>query len=50
MLVVGLAEQGLPLLDAQVSLREAYANVWGTVIRDPGEYEDVLGELMGSRV
>lgn len=46
----GLATQGLPLLDAQVSLREAYANVWGTVIRDPGEYEDVLGELMGSRV
>jgi len=46
----GLATQGLPLLDAQVSLLEAYANVWGTVIRDPGEYEDVLGELMGSRV
>jgi chromosome partitioning protein len=46
----GLATQGLPLLDAQVSLLEAYANVWGTVIRDPREYEDVLGELMGSRV
>jgi len=46
----GLATQGLPLLDAQVSLLETYANVWGTVIRDPGEYEDVLGELMGSRV
>ena len=46
----GMATQGLPLLDAQVSLLEAYANVWGTVIRDPGEYEDVLGELMGSRV
>ena len=47
---VGLAEQGLPLLDSQVSLREAYANVWGTVIRDFGEYADVLGELSGSRV
>lgn len=46
----GLAQQGLPLLDAQVSLKESYANVWGTVIRDFGDYEDVLGELTGSRV
>jgi len=46
----GIRERGLPLLEAQVSLREGYANVWGTVISDFGEYEAVLGELLGSRV
>jgi len=46
----GIAEQGLPLLEAQVSLRESYANVWGTVIRDFGDYEAVLEEMSGTRV
>jgi chromosome partitioning protein len=46
----GLIEQNLPLLEAQVSLREAYASVWGTVPSDFTEYEAVLDEMIGSRV
>jgi len=46
----GLLGQGLPLLDAQISLREAYAHVWGRTIDDLREYEPVLHELMGSKV
>lgn len=44
----GLLEQGLPLMVAQVSLRELYAGVWGTTIADLAEYEDVLAELIGA--
>lgn len=41
----GLTGQGLPLLDAQVSLREAYAGAWGTTPADLLEYDQVLTEL-----
>ena len=43
----GIAAEGLPLLTAQIGLRESYANVWGTVITDPGEYRAVLVEMTG---
>lgn len=46
----GLLEEGLPLMEAQVALRESYANVWGSVIKDFGDYEAVLTEMSGSRV
>ncbi|MGI8459082.1 MAG: AAA family ATPase [Propionibacteriaceae bacterium] len=46
----GITGQGLPLLNAQIGLREAYANVWGTVITDLLEYDAVLDELIGARV
>lgn len=46
----GLLEQGLPLLTAQVGLREAYAGVWGSVITDLMEYQAVLDEMTGARV
>ena len=46
----GLLDQGLPLLTAQVGLREAYAGVWGTVITDLMEYQAVLYEMTGARV
>lgn len=36
---------GLPVMDAQVHLREAYALAWGTCPADLGEYDDVLAEL-----
>lgn len=42
----GITAEGLPLLAAQIGLREAYANVWGTVIEDFGEYPAVLAELV----
>ena len=42
----GLTEQGLPLFQAQIGQREAYAQVWGTVIEDFGEYQYVLDELL----
>lgn len=45
----GIEAEGLPLLKAQVGLRESYANVWGTVIGDFGEYGDVLTEMAGAR-
>lgn len=35
----------LPVMDAQVHLREAYSLAWGTAPEDLGEYEDVLKEL-----
>jgi len=41
----GLTDQGLPVLAAQVSLREAYAQVWGTTPASLGEYDAVLDEL-----
>lgn len=41
----GLVDQGVPLMVAQVSLREVYASVWGTAITDLGEYADVHTEL-----
>lgn len=36
---------GLPVMDAQVHLREAYALAWGTSPADLAEYQDVLDEL-----
>lgn len=45
----GLLEQGLPLLEAQVHLRESYAQAWGTSPASLGEYEQVLDELLGVR-
>lgn len=39
----GLAH--LPLLAAQVGYREQYSRVWGTVIRDFGEFRYVLEEI-----
>lgn len=41
----GLAAMGLPLLAAQVALREQYAAAADTVPADLGEYEAVLAEL-----
>lgn len=46
----GLNESGIPLMDAQVGLREAYTKVWGTAIQDFGEYVAVLDEMVGSKV
>lgn len=43
-----LQELGLNVLDAEVSLREAYANGFGLALTDDlGEYADVLVELKG---
>jgi hypothetical protein len=44
----GLAD--LPLFNAQIGQREMYANVWGTVTEDFGEYRYVLDELLSARV
>jgi len=44
----GLAD--LPLFNAQIGQREMYANVWGTVTEDFGEYRCVLDELLSARV
>ncbi|MEP6464412.1 MAG: ParA family protein [Frankiaceae bacterium] len=41
----GLVDQGIPLLDAMVGLRETYAAAVDTVPADLGEYEAVLDEL-----
>lgn len=46
----GVLAQGLPLLEAQVGLREVYAGVWGTTVTDLGEYAAVLDELTGVTV
>jgi len=40
-----LHELGLPVMDAQVHLREAYSLAWGTAPDDLAEYGDVLTEL-----
>lgn len=45
----GLTSDGLPLLSAQIGLRESYANVWGTVVKDFAEYRAVLDEIRGGR-
>jgi chromosome partitioning protein len=43
-----LTELGLNVLEAEVSLREAYANGFGlSLTEDLGEYADVLNELKG---
>lgn len=41
----GLAGLDLPVMDAQVPLRESYALAYGTVPRDLGAYIDVLDEI-----
>lgn len=41
----GLLEQRLPLLAAQVGMRELYAQAWGTTPTDLAEYDAVLAEL-----
>jgi len=41
----GLTDQCLPVLAAQVSLREMYAQSWGTTPAGVGEYDQVLDEL-----
>lgn len=41
----GLVGEGLPVLAAQISLREAYAQAWGRPVGSLGEYEAVLDEL-----
>ena len=47
----GLTEQGLPVLAAEVGLREAYAQAWGTMPTTLGEYDSVLSELsVGDRL
>lgn len=43
----GLAN--LPLFTAQIGHREMYANAWGTVIQDFGEYQYVMEELLAAR-
>lgn len=44
----GLAGFGLPLLVAEVPLREAYALAFGEIVPSPGpDYEAVLSELLG---
>jgi hypothetical protein len=40
-----LGERGLPVMDAEVRLREAYPAAFGTAPRDLGEYAAVPGEL-----
>ncbi|GHF63594.1 chromosome partitioning protein [Deinococcus metalli] len=43
-----LTELGMNVLDAEVSLREAYANAFGLPLtEDLGEYADVLADLHG---
>lgn len=43
-----LTELGLNVMDAEVSLREGYANGFGlSLTEDLGEYEEVLRELQG---
>lgn len=44
----GLAH--LPLFTAQIGQREMYANAWGTVIQDFGEYRYVMDELQQVKV
>jgi len=41
----GLLAQGLPLLAAEVHLRESYAQAWGITPAHLGEYDQVLDEL-----
>jgi chromosome partitioning protein len=41
-----LEEMGLPVMAAQVSLWEAYAQAFGSVPTDLGEYDQVLAELL----
>jgi chromosome partitioning protein len=41
-----LAHLGLPVMTAQVHLREAYSLAWGTAPADPAEYGAVLAELL----
>lgn len=41
-----LVERGIPTLVAQIGLREAYGNAYGTVPADLAEYGYVLSELM----
>lgn len=43
---IGLTADGLPLLRAQIGLRESYANVWGGVVEDFAEYQAVLDEIL----
>jgi chromosome partitioning protein len=45
----GLAEQGIPLLDTDIPLREFYSQAWGTAVHNLGQYVGVLNEL-GSKV
>lgn len=45
----GLVEQGLPLLETHVSLRESYAQAWGSTPHPLGEYDQVLDELLTVR-
>ena len=43
-----LTELGLNVLEAEVTLREGYANSFGLALtEDLGEYEEVLSELQG---
>jgi len=46
----GLVQQGVPLLTAQVPLRERYAAAVDTVPTDLGEYDAVLDELRAAAV
>ena len=46
----GLTDQCLPVLAAQVSLREVYAQSWGTTPVGVGEYDQVLDELTSELV
>lgn len=45
-----LLEADLPVMAAQIGLREAYATAFGSVPADLGEYEAVLAELAGAPV
>ncbi len=40
-----LEGRGVPILEAEVRMREAYAAAYGGDVRDLGDYGDVLGEL-----
>lgn len=44
-----LAELGLPVLEAEILLREGYAAAFGLSPEDLGEYEAALDELLGVR-
>ena len=43
-------EGGLPVMAAQIGLREQYSQAFGTAPADLGEYEDVLAELTSTGV
>lgn len=46
----GLTDRALPVLSAQIPLKEVYAQAWGSLVRDLGDYASVLDELSAAMV